>query len=407
MYCANCGSLVKEGETYCKSCARQMKTRNQEKSRGRKKIALAACAGFLVAAAGVPALFWGMNKQGAASDRGAENKFSATSAQSSEPMQTIPEKGAQNTKGSQDGEEILPSEEPVSEKEKNEKRREELAQKKDEKILALSEQEWMLREAARSLVADRLAATSFVTVEPRKQFSVADVVLDGVTGNLIVSEGAKAMYQSIVDGRSISEICQNTLEGAAAQIPQYLTDEAGSALQDMVTELIGVDVFSALDIVNQWRNANDMPAVLLQSIVDEQRRDVYRLTLFLEQEKISAADLYKVAQLMYAIQLREQEIAAVQGTSVGGNWSDYRDLRIIAGKYAASEAELLLMAQVQIPEVLEDGAAERFAEERQKVQDKLTFYGTLAETEPGDISANYDVEGFKEAQKLRPTFCLI
>lgn len=155
-----------------------------------------------------------------------------------------------------------------------------LAQKREERILALSEQQWMLEQAARNLVADRLAATSFVTVEPREQFSAADVILDGVTGNLIISEGAKAMYQSIAEGRTVPDICRNTMESAAAQTSQYLSDKAEDVLQGMVTDLIGVDVFSALDFISQLRNADDLPVVLLQQIVNEQQRDVYRLTLF-------------------------------------------------------------------------------------------------------------------------------
>lgn len=327
--------------------------------------------------------------QAPAGEDGSAQKESADGGREQESApQEIPEEAA--------------SMEVLSEEEKAERLREELAQEIDERILALSEQEWMLKEAARGLVADRLAATSFVTVEPREQFSVAAVVLDEVTGNLVVSEGAKAMYRSITEGKSVSDICRDTLDGAAAQIPQYLADEAAGALQDMVTDLIGVDVFSALDFISQWQNADDMPVVLLQSIVEEQRRDVYRLTLFLEQEEISAADLYRVAQLMYAIQMREQEIAAVRDTGVGGSWSDFRDMRVLAGEYAANEAELLLMAQAQIPEgteLSEEAVSERFAEEQRKVQEKLAYYSTLAGTELGDISANYDVEGFREAQK--------
>ena len=261
----------------------------------------------------------------------------------------------------------------------------------------------MLREAARGLVADRLAATSFITVTPREQFSVADVVIDGISGNLVVSEGARAMYRSVSDGKSVSDICRNTLESAAAQIPQYLTDEAVGTLQSMITDLIGVDVFSAIDFISQWQEADDMPVVLLQSIVEEQQRDVYRLTLFLEQEEIGAADLYKAAQLMYAIQMREQEIAAARDTSAGGSMSDFQDMRVLAGKYAACKAELLLMAQTQIPEESELSKAidaDKLTEYQQRLTEKLTFYSTLAETELGNISTNYDVEGFREAQKM-------
>lgn len=274
-----------------------------------------------------------------------------------------------------------------------------LAQKREERILALSEQQWMLEQAARNLVADRLAATSFVTVEPREQFSTADVILDGVTGNLIISEGARAMYQSIAEGRTMPDICRNTLESAAAQTPQYLSDKAEDVLQGMVTDLIGVDVFSALDFISQLRNADDLPVVLLQQIVNEQQRDVYRLTLFLEQNEVSAADMYKIAQLMYAVRKREQEITAVRGTVAGGSETDCQDMRTLAGQYAANETELLYLAQTETLETLDETGENAFADGWQSISDKLEIYSVLAESEQGDIAVNYDVEGFREAQK--------
>lgn len=389
MYCANCGSPIKDRETYCKDCAKKMRAAQTVPSAGKERnkrgavkwiMAGTACIGLL--AAGVLTVL-GISKGG---------------EQEEEPkdlsQQTLVQ-GETERNGTETS-----SKELIADRE--EESAVDLAQKREERILALSEQQWMLEQAARNLVADRLAATSFVTVEPREQFSAADVILDGVTGNLIISEGAKAMYQSIAEGRTVPDICRNTLESAAAQTPQYLSDKAEDVLQGMVTDLIGVDVFSALDFISQLRNADDLPVVLLQQIVNEQQRDVYRLTLFLEQDEVSAADMYKIAQLMYAVRKREQEIAAVRGTVAGGSETDCQDMRTLAGQYAANETELLYLAQTETLEGMEtphETGENAFADGWQSISDKLEIYSVLAESEQGDIAVNYDVEGFREAQK--------
>lgn len=53
------------------------------------------------------------------------------------------------------------------------------------------------------MAADPLETTSFVTVNPREQFSIADVVLDEVTGKLIIPESAEEMYRSFPEGKFI------------------------------------------------------------------------------------------------------------------------------------------------------------------------------------------------------------
>ncbi len=388
MYCADCGSPVKKKETYCKDCLKKRKASQAAADTGKERRIKGGAKWIVAGAVGIGLLTVGalaVRENIAGGEQKEKPQYLSAQTSSWENIDR--------------GENVPGVKEPVSGG--GEENAVNLTQQREERILALSQQQWMLEQAARNLTAERLAATSFVTVDPREQFSAADVILDGVTGNLIISEGARAMYQSVSQGRSASDICRSTLESAAAQVPQYLSDRAESALQDMVTDLIGVDVFSALDFISQLQNADDMPVVLLQQIVDEQRRDVYKLTIFLEQEKISAADMYKVAQLMYAIQTREQEIAAVRGTAGGGSETDYRDIRTLAGQYAANETELLYLAQA---EVLKEGspdgdAREALAERQKSILERMELYSVLAQTEQGDISVNYDVEGFREAQK--------
>lgn len=191
--------------------------------------------------------------------------------------------------------------------------RDELAADMEQTIRELYQQRLILKEAVRTIVAQRIENTSFLTVNPRKQFSVTEVLIDGATGNPIVSEGVKEFFRAAAEGKSIQDMCQAALKGGAAQIPDYLTGQVESSLQDAVTSLIGVDIFSPMNLISQWANPNQEPTVLLQGIVQEQKQDVSALVLFLQQEDISTTDIYKVAQIVYATALRDQEISVARG----------------------------------------------------------------------------------------------
>lgn len=276
-----------------------------------------------------------------------------------------------------------------------------LAAERERQIEALYGQKILLREAVRSVVADFMEGTSFVAVPPREQFSIQEVLVDEVTGNPVLSEGVKTMIQSASEGKSVEDICRDVLQSAGAQIPDYLSGLAEGALQDMVTDVIGVNLFSAVDFVNRWNNADDTPTVLLQSIVDRQRRDVYKLSLFLQEEEINAAEIYKVAQILYSVSMREKEIGDIAGQGSRSVGTAHRTLRLLARQYAAVEAQLLFYTQTRLPEKFTEQAAEGTdrADGLQKMQEILQEYKILAETEGGNLSTCYDVEGFQTAQK--------
>ena len=276
-----------------------------------------------------------------------------------------------------------------------------LAAERERQIEALYGQKILLREAVRSVVADFMEGTSFVAVPLREQFSIQEVLVDEVTGNPVLSEGVKTMIQSASEGKSVEDICRDVLQSAGAQIPDYLSGLAEGALQDMVTDVIGVNLFSAVDFVNRWNNADDTPTVLLQSIVDRQRRDVYKLSLFLQEEEINAAEIYKVAQILYSVSMREKEIGDIAGQGSRGVGTAHGTLRLLARQYAAVEAQLLFYTQTRLPEKFTEQAAEGTdrADGLQKMQEILQEYKILAETEGGNLSTCYDVEGFQTAQK--------
>ncbi len=388
MYCKKCGTKLPDGVFFCKKCGEPVTGSPQNKNGSIGKAAVRSkpvlMIGTSVAVLGILAaavFFLIKGKSGSEKISGEDIEMPGVIWADSETLEgdvleEVPETPPRDIAA-------------------------DLAAERERQIEALYGQKILLREAVRSVVADFMEETSFVAVPPREQFSIQEVLVDEVTGNPVLSEGVKTMIQSASEGKSVEDICRDVLQSAGAQIPDYLSGLAEGALQDMVTDVIGVNLFSAVDFVNRWNNADDTPTVLLQSIVDRQRRDVYKLSLFLQEEEINAAEIYKVAQILYSVSMREKEIGDIAGQGSRSVGTAHRTLRLLARQYAAVEAQLLFYTQTRLPEKFTEQAAEGTdrADGLQKMQEILQEYKILAETEGGNLSTCYDVEGFQTAQK--------
>ncbi len=388
MYCKKCGTKLPDGAFFCKKCGEPVTGAPQNKNGSIGKAAVRSkpvlMIGTSVAVLGILAaavFFLIKGKSGSEKISGEDIEMPGVIWADSETLEgdvleEVPETPPRDIAA-------------------------DLAAERERQIEALYGQKILLRESVRSVVADFMEETSFVAVPPREQFSIQEVLVDEVTGNPVLSEGVKTMIQSASEGKSVEDICRDVLQSAGAQIPDYLSGLAEGALQDMVTDVIGVNLFSAVDFVNRWNNADDTPTVLLQSIVDRQRRDVYKLSLFLQEEEINAAEIYKVAQILYSVSMREKEIGDIAGQGSRGVGTAHGTLRLLARQYAAVEAQLLFYTQTRLPGKVTEQAAEGTdrADGLQKMQEILQEYKILAETEGGNLSTCYDVEGFQTAQK--------
>lgn len=325
-----------------------------------------------------------------------ENEEELTAVTESEEELT-PEKSENDTAATQTEESTAEPEPVVRDM------HDELAPELEEKITALYEQQILLREAVRTIVAEEIENTSFVTVNPREQFSITEVLIDEATGNPIVSEGVKEFLRAETEGKSIQEMCRAAVDGSISKIPDYLEGKIEGSIQDKVTSVIGIDIFTPLSVINQWRNPDQEPTTLLQGIVEEQQKDVGGLALFLQQEEVSAADIYKVAQMVYAVQQRSQEILAAQGNlrdMLPGATS--AELRRLAQQYADTEAQLAAYGKIQLPDTVPEMSAEdknRISGLQSQISAKLETYEPLYSLSVGNVAANYDVEGYREAQK--------
>ena len=256
----------------------------------------------------------------------------------------------------------------------------------------------VIQEAVRTLVAERMNAASFVKVDALEKFDIKEVLIDEVTGNPILSGGTKALLNAVSDQKGISEIVDETLGGAAGGVEDYLTGE----LQGAITDVIGVDVFSAADFINAWNNADSTPRVLLQNIVDDQQEDVARLATFLQQEQMNAADILKTAQLVYCMHVREDEISAIQGKAAEDSDDDYVRLRELAARYADVEAQIEIYdacQQYTVDAGLSSDELKAVQGLQQEIGTVISSDSELAELEIGNIAVNYDVRSFVEVQK--------
>ena len=268
----------------------------------------------------------------------------------------------------------------------------------DEKVKKIYLEELELQEAVRTLVAERINATSFIQVDAFEKFNITEALIDKATGNVIVSNGTKAMLSAVSDKKTASEIVEDTLAGAASGVEDYLTGE----IQGAITDMIGVDVFSAVDFVNSWNNAESTPRVLLQNIVNDQQEDVARLVTFLQQEQMNEADILKVSQLMYCMHIREGEISAIQGKSSEDSDEDYSLLRELALRYAGLEAQIKVYDICQSDKEnlrISSDESDEIKEFQKKISEIVNGDTELSELEIGNISVNYDVKSFVEAQK--------
>lgn len=417
MKCGNCKAEIREGAVFCPKCGARLTVFAaksavnpadvKRKKSGRPAVLIAVCLAAAVSAAAVGFFLRGgigdaegaesggsvMADAEAGTGRGNGDSTAAEGAAGSDGREAV-NAGA----GEESGKDV-----PAPESEARDMR-EELAELLEEEVRTLYEQRLLLHEAVRTIVAQEMENSSIVSVSPKEQFSVAEVLIDEATGNPIVSEGVKEFLRAAAEGKSVQDMCQSALAGSVSQLPDYLTGMAESSVQDAVTSVIGLDIFTPLSVISQWTNPEQEPTALLQGIVEEQQKDVGVLALFMQQEEISAADIYKIAQTVYAVEQRTQEISAARGGT-----REYTDgcaqLRRLAEQYAAAEARLSAYAEIQLPDrILEfDGEdRERVRQLQEQVGGGLEQYAALYSLSTfsiGNVSANYDVEGFREAQK--------
>lgn len=162
---------------------------------------------------------------------------------------------------------------------------------------------------AKGLAADALQKAHYITLTPEQQESFGSVFIDEVTGNAVLAGGVKAAIQAASEEKPLGDILSDAAAGAFSGVQDYVQGE----IQGMLSDAIGFDVFGVADFVYAYKNASDLPVSLINCMVTAQRRDVYRLSLFLEQEELSGADLQTMAALMERIGRRRQEIAAAGG----------------------------------------------------------------------------------------------
>ena len=200
--------------------------------------------------------------------------------------------------------------------------------------------------AARSLVLAKLENASYVTLPVAEQEKFGDVlmnnIIDEATGNAIVSAGVKSAIAAASEELSLESIVSGAVEGAVAEIPNFLNGEVTGAVADV----IGIDVFGVAGWISEYMNADDTPVALANSMVTEQRQDVWKVLSLLEKEEITAADMQYVAGVMERIRVRGQELEAA-GSRSGGNFDGAEQLQDLAKIWEENNYRILQYAGLE------------------------------------------------------------
>lgn len=265
-------------------------------------------------------------------------------------------------------------------------------------VLTLYEERVLIEQAVRTLVVERIESTSFVQVKPRERYQYVEVLIDEATGNPVLSEGIKAMVAAVSENKKTEEILADTITGAASGVSDFLQGEVEGA----VTDVIGIDIFSAADFLNKWTNTENMPVVLLQNIVEDQKADVALLDAFMQLETMSAADIHRIAQVIYRIHIREKEISQITGNTVQDRETDYQILHEQAERCAAIDGKLLMYDAVEYPDEISELTAndiKELAALQEIFEEDLRKLDGLEELSLGNNAIDYDVKGYQVAQQ--------
>lgn len=272
-----------------------------------------------------------------------------------------------------------------------------LGEYKYQRLEELYYSELVLMEEARALVANRMENTSFVQVSPREKYNLTDTVIDELTGNVVVSESVKAALRATAEQKAAAEILESAALGAADAIPDYVD----SVIEGAISDVIGGDLFSAVTFIQNWINVDNTPRIVLQGMVDDQRKAVAQLDAFLSEEVITAADIAAIAQTIYAIDIREFGIGTATESAYYIQSYDYSRLRQISKELSAIKGQESFYMSLNPETVTEmtQSEMELLGGKRKEYADIVAEYSPLMELETGNIAINYDVEGFLKAQE--------
>lgn len=199
---------------------------------------------------------------------------------------------------------------------------------------------------ARNLVLSKLENASYITLPAAEQEKFGDMVLDKVideaTGNAIVSAGVKSAISAASEEMSLDNIIGGAIDGAVAEIPNYVEGE----ITGFVGDIVGVDIFGVAGWISDFMNADDTPVALANSMVTEQRRDVAHVLALLEKEELTGADMQYIAGLMERIRARGEELEAA-GSSAGGNFDGAEQLQELAKLWEENNYRILQYAGLE------------------------------------------------------------
>ncbi len=200
-------------------------------------------------------------------------------------------------------------------------------------------------EEARACVLSSLYDAKYIDLSQdyRDSFGIVlrDELVDGMIENEILSAAVKTALNAVAEKKSAEEILADTLKGAKDGVVDYIKGLITGGAEETVG--LGVDLFKVNDIINEFKNLDDVPVDLANGLILRQRSDISIAVGIASKDDLDSAGIYYLAALMSNIRSRQSAIAAATD-------KDYKDINIcdilteIAGRMAVAEAKLSFYA---------------------------------------------------------------
>lgn len=201
-------------------------------------------------------------------------------------------------------------------------------------------------DLARCLILKELQGASYVTLSGERaenlETKMKDTIIDELFGNGVISAGVKAAIAESGENLEVEDIIDNAVEGAMAEIPEYIRGEMVGA----VSEIVGIDIFGIADWLSNYVNADDTPVKLANSIMEEQQEDISLLLVFLEREELTGADMKYMAGIVRRIAAREEELKAI-GCRIQNQWRCAGELEKLAEIWEKNNYLILQYAKAE------------------------------------------------------------
>lgn len=200
-----------------------------------------------------------------------------------------------------------------------------------------------LVDEAKSLIMQSFGYNIHVDYEVKSPERIfRDEMIDSVSGNALIGSGVKGALDAAGEELSLENVLNGVLSGVEDGVSSYATDKSKEALSGFV----GNGLVESATLVWDLLSTNQLPEQLAVAMVQAQDQKSTNLRNFVEMEKVTPADISKVADDYYQMKEVTAQISdAVEGTGANSPGAVYQRLKEIAKEYQLNNTLILLQTE--------------------------------------------------------------